>query len=127
MTQDLSYFCPTCGTPSIETSQLIGSNAKCLGCGWSGSKEDLAVHRFTHGFTSEEDVQRAFVADFKQLMGEYIAVPLAALLMKWGFFSGAAPTPKELTRYIVVMSKASITALLEERAVIEKERISRGS
>lgn len=121
-----AYFCPKCNSPSLTIPTLVGGQATCSACSWKGVKEDLLVHYFEHDLGSDTAVAEALARDFKKLMGEHVAKPLATLLYKWGFFRGA-PTPTELTRYIVAMAGASMKALIEERNKMELERVHNGN
>jgi ribosomal protein L37AE/L43A len=37
--KDFAYFCPACGTASVEASGLAGGVAKCDVCKWEGKVE----------------------------------------------------------------------------------------
>lgn len=122
----VSYFCPGCGSAAVDVPLLHGAKAVCRACAWSGSTTELLAHTFQQDLGSPEAIYAAFIGDFKKLMGGHVAQPLAGLLYKWGFFKNA-PTPKELTRYVVAMARASVTALWNEREQIAKEEAQRGS
>jgi hypothetical protein len=127
MADDKAEFCPKCGSASIDCSSLVGGTAACDACNWTGMTTELVTHHFQQDLGSNEQVMAAFLTDFKQLMASTVALPLAQLLMKWGFFVGPSPTPKELARYIKAMAMGSVKALLDERRLVEKERVSHGN
>lgn len=126
MTETTAYFCPKCSSASITMQLVLGAGAECGACGWKGRQEELVVHQFKQDLGSSDEVMAAFMGDFKRLMSQTLAAPLAQILFKWGFFAGR-PTPQELTRYIVVMGRASIDALLKERQKLEAERVRGGN
>lgn len=126
-TSDTAYFCPTCGSSAVETSTLAGGAATCSSCQWKGLTSELIVHVFQHDLGSSDAAIKAFALEFKVIIGKHFASPLAALLYKWGFFMGTTPKPEELTRYIVAAAKASISAILEIRREMEKERVRGGN
>lgn len=126
-TTDRAYFCPTCGSSDVEASPLVGGEASCSCCLWKGFTTDLVVHVFQHDLGSSEEVLQAFAREFKNLLGKHMASPLAALLHKWGFFTTVSPTPKELTRYMNAVAISSLTAILDVRRQLEKERIHAGN
>lgn len=119
-TTTTAYFCPECGSPSVTYGTLAGSQASCAACSWVGSVEGLLAHVFSHEHGTPDDVTQAFVNDVRRMYA-LTAVDLGRLLLKWGFIGSA--DPKLLGRYIAAMAIASVTALLETRAALEKERL----
>ena len=42
-TGTVAYFCPECGSASVEFSGIIGGEASCSVCQWAGAKDKLLV------------------------------------------------------------------------------------
>ena len=124
-----AYFCPRCHSPSVSYSQLesvASSPASCGACSWKGDKKDLVVTAYRHDMGAENEVLDRFVRDFRNLMGQtQISLPIAQWLNKWGFLPNDPKTQhKVLAKYVTAVSKAAITAILETRAEMEKERVN---
>ena len=118
---DVAYFCPSCGSPAIVSSSLVGGVAHCDKCQWNGINTDLVAYDFKHEYDSGDAVALAFANDVRAFFTAN-AVGLARVLLKWGFFHKETPTPPELVRYLMAITKAVITAVLEERRMIEFDR-----
>lgn len=126
---DKGYFCPSCGGALVEVSSLAGGAAKCGTCTWEGRVEDLAVVPFEHGFTSQEEVLRAFFLDIRKFLAtQAVLLEFGRLLIKWGFLKGTSVKggytidPKEYARYVGAMAKAVVSSVVEVRAEIEREK-----
>ncbi len=122
--KSVAYFCPACGSSSVEFGTLTGSKSKCNACEWEGRVEQLMQHAFDHEHGSDENVVREMMNDFRKLYAANTQ-GLAMFLVKWGFL--ATLDTKVITRYLAAMSAASLTAVLRVRQEIEKERVNGGS
>ena len=120
---DYAYFCGRCGSPSLDISELVGT-AKCNACDWAGSTGDLAAMPIEHEFGSSEKVIQALMGDMRVLLAKHLASPLLHFLMKWGFLGNknTANMRHEVGRYLAAMSRAMLTAVIEERQKMEKEK-----
>jgi hypothetical protein len=118
---DKAHFCPRCASASIVVSQLVGSDARCEICGWTGPSHELATFHFSHDFSSPDAVANAFFLDIRQLLSVNMCVSLGRLLMKWGFLDSLQP--QILARYVAAVAKAIATALIQERQQVEKEKV----
>ena len=128
------YLCPECGSPSVEETTkavLFGPNtnrAKCLACGWLGESKDLVAAPFSHEMGNDEEVLKALMGDMRLVMAKYCAMPLGAALLKWGFLEqvevkgGKVLNPRQMSRYMSAASRAILSAVIEERQKMEKER-----
>lgn len=124
-----AYFCPRCHSPAVSFTQLEGvsdSPASCSACHWRGGKKDLVVTAYQHDMGSEDEVLTRFVRDFRNLMGQpAIALPIAQWLNKWGFLpNDPSQQHKVLARYITAVAKGAITAVLQTREELEKDRVN---
>lgn len=123
---DKAWFCPGCGSASVEASEL-GGTAKCLACTWTGTVADLNTYRFTHGHASKEEVLHHFAMDVRTLFSQHIALEIGKLLLKWGFIvlpTLAKDSPafsKTVARYIGGAARAVAKSMVETRADIDKE------
>lgn len=122
--KSVAYFCPACGSSSVEFGTLTGSKGKCNACDWTGKTEQLMQHAFEHQHGTDENIVRDMMNDFRKL---YAASTrhLAVFLVKWGFLDTLEP--KLVTRYVAAMAAASLTAVFRVRQEIEKERVDGGS
>lgn len=118
-TTDSVLVCSECGSTDLSYSAL-GTEAICGSCGWTGAKAACATIRFQHNFVSQEAILHALFTDVRNLMAKDFAVAIGRILLRWGFLTKLEP--QQLTRYIVAASKALVTAFIEERRKIEKER-----
>lgn len=125
---DKAYFCPTCGSSTVNYSRIANSKAECTACGWSGGVADLAAVPFGHDFSSGEAALHQLMLDIRQFISAGFAVQFGRLLMKWGFLSAISPGQgKILARYIGAASTALAKAIIDERRRIEEERAKEGS
>lgn len=122
--QDNAYFCPSCGSPAVERSALVGGAASCKTCPWSGTNQDLREVPFEHDFSSPDAVAARFAAEFSGLISKNLARPIGAMLMKWGFMT-LEHMPQELGLYLRAIAAASARAVLEVRQGLETGAIQR--
>lgn len=121
-----AYFCPKCGSPGVDCSALIGGQASCRMCDWSGPTTDLTNHVFRQENGSEDQIARMFLTEIKNLVGSDFAVPMGKFLLKWGFLDQPV-SAGDLARYLTSVARAVANAVLVERQELEKERISAGN
>lgn len=129
MTEAVVYFCPECGSPSIERSLLDGGTASCRACSWAGSTTRLAGMPISHKFGGDEELLISLVGDLRTVLARDVGVTLVRYLQKWGFFTNGndrALTARQAGRYMSAAARGIITAWLEERDKMEVER-ARGS
>lgn len=124
---DRAWFCPACGCADVTASSLAGGNAKCNVCTWAGTVEELPTFLFTHDMGTPEEVFRAFFVDTRKLLGQHFATQFGHMLIKWGFLEAPngknhAVVVKTLSRYVGVITKAVVTAVVTERQAMEKEK-----
>lgn len=128
-TKEVAYFCPDCGGASIEASALAGGRAECKTCKWEGSREKLVAYAFQHEFSNGEEALRYMMNDIRSIYGA-AAKLIGEFLMKWGFLDtvevGGSKqlNTRQLARYVAAMAQATLKAVVEERAKMEKERTS---
>jgi len=130
MSSDVMYVCSTCGSPSVEYSALVGGEASCKACGWSGSRDDLSgVPVQKGGILDEQQTLLAMYNDFRKIFSAN-AKEFAQFLVKWGFVDAAQSgghvrivEPKQVVRYINGIFFGAFKNVLETRAQYEKERV----
>jgi hypothetical protein len=129
-TEAEAYFCPECGSPSIDRSVLSGGSATCRACGWAGSADKLAVLPFAHALGDDNQILIALVGDLRLMLAKDVGNHFAKFLTKWGFIdvTGAnkALAGRRMGRYLSAIARSIVTALLQERDKMEAER-ARGS
>lgn len=122
MTKETAYFCPSCGSPSVDHSVLVGGNASCKKCGWSGPNSELLAHDFEHDFTSPEAMVDMLVRDVSNVLVKLAAVQLGHVLVKWGFLDAThKDAAKHLRQYMIEAGKAMTISFVQTR-----ERIASG-
>jgi hypothetical protein len=115
------FFCPQCGSASTETSELTGSAAACLACGWKGKKEALVVAPIETDLSRDEALE-FFSRELRNVFAKHAAKEMGLILKKWGFVDGNVPQQvKLLGRYFEAMARSMGKAVFEERQKIEKE------
>ena len=120
----IAYFCPRCGSPSVDFGKLTGSSACCKACGWTGVNSQLMQHAFKQEHGTDERIIQDMMNDFRKMYGTHGTL-LAVFLQKWGFLTTLDAAL--LTRYIAAMAGASLRAVFEVRQELEKERVNGGS
>jgi len=128
MTPSAVYFCPECGSPSIERSALMGGGASCRACSWTGLADKLAAVPVTSQVGGDADLLTSMISDLRALIASDIGVVLVRFLNKWGFLTGRDQQTmgKQAGRYMSAAARAIMTSVLEERDKMEVER-ARGS
>ena len=119
--KSVAYFCTQCGSPSVEFSSLAGGHATCKACGWSGPREKLAAHAFSHEHGTDVQALVSCLNDLRSTLAQS-GKELAVYLRKWGFWDGS--DPKSLAKFLNAMAQASFKALVEEKQQAEKERVN---
>jgi len=136
--------CPKCQSGAVRLYEDgLESKASCSTCGWGGGRSDVFIHTFTSDQPintddmvqwMSNDIARTLMAVGVRECGKPLfAETLGRLLQKWGFaWWGDAP-PKDnreqefrllvTTRYAMAIGRGVLSALLEERVALEKERI----
>jgi predicted RNA-binding Zn-ribbon protein involved in translation (DUF1610 family) len=132
-TQDVVRFCPECGSPSIESGAVLleGSSTpyRCNACSWHGKEQDLLHMPFVHDFTGKEEMIKALMGDLRTVIAKWCATPIGSFLLKWGFLHSERNNgqiklnEKQVSRYMVAISKAVLVSIIEERQKMEEEKI----
>jgi hypothetical protein len=127
------YLCGHCGSLSLELPSLIDGIATCNGCGWKGPTRDLVVKTFRHVGGSDEEIIRKFMREFRLTLAKDFSGPLAKLLFKWGFVGEEELNGQiiisvtQMKRYLTAIFQASVSAIIQTREDIEKERVNERS
>lgn len=122
--KDFAYFCPSCGSPTVERSVLAGGAASCNACRWNGKNEDLHAVPFEHDFGSPQAVLERFTVEFTGAIAKYLALPLGSLLLKWGFI-GRAELKTDLAIYMRGIAVAAAKSIFETRDGLASGKIER--
>ncbi len=126
MTQDntIVWFCPECGSASLERSALTGGGAACKACTWTGYNHQLAGMPFRQELGDAGQITQALVGDLRGVLAKDGGTVFARFLQKWGFLDPEKPeAAKLLGRYLAAIARSTLTAILNERQAIEKERV----
>lgn len=118
--KEKAFFCPTCGSASVNAPMLAGAEASCNTCTWRGPTHELALLRFDHGMGSPEQVAHNFMIEVRNLLTKNFAMEMGRMLMKWGFMP--ANETKLFARYMGAIARGISTAIVQERQAIDKER-----
>lgn len=125
-TTAVAHFCPKCGSSNISGAStevlLEGGLVRCEACAWSGAKGLLVGVPFSHEMGGQEDIVKALMADLRGTIAREAGASFAGFLTKWGFMP--TPDPKLLARYLAAIARATLGAIIKERAEIDKERVS---
>lgn len=132
-TKTTAKFCPECGSPSIEAGMtLLVEGAvtpyDCKACGWHGGEGALLNIPFSHEFGDDKDILIHLMGDLRTVLAKHCATAIGGFLMKWGFLSRAINNgqivlnPRQLSRYMTVISKAVLIAVIDERHKMEREK-----
>lgn len=120
-------MCPTCGSPGVDFSTLVGGAADCRGCGWKGTTTDLlVVPSSVEGV--DEKAMSGMINEVRILLSGELGLPYLRFLLKWGFLAGDLKNPvgtidrKKFARYCAAIARGILTALYEERAKQEAAR-----
>lgn len=125
---DVAYFCPECGSASLEYSELAGSLATCKVCDWTGAQEKLVAYQFQHDFADGTEALRHMMNQMRHIYAASSKM-FGEFLLKWGFLDytqtrkGMNINTKQLARFMAVSAQATLRAIVTERQKIEKERV----
>lgn len=121
------YFCPECGSASLEKSELVGGMAECKACSWTGTTDQLLASPVPEGYEEQHQLFMDMLRDLRRLLA-HNAKDYGALLVKWGFADlqtgkkGYSLNPKQFARYMSAIGRAMLTALIEEHQKMEAEK-----
>lgn len=122
--KDTVFFCPACGSPSVDASSLAGGSAICRACPWSGSREELATVAIEHDALSQEAMVIKFVNVMAQVFASSSAHAVGQVLIKWGFLEGSS-IPEDLAAYMKGAAIAATKSVLETRQHLERARVNK--
>jgi len=123
------YFCPECGSASLDLSEIIGGLSRCKACAWEGHNSQLVATPIPAELEGDERTFMEMIADLRKLLG-YNAKEYGSFLVKYGFAElkqsrkGVVLNPKQMARYMSAIGRAMLLSLIEERSAMEKERHS---
>jgi predicted RNA-binding Zn-ribbon protein involved in translation (DUF1610 family) len=127
-TQAAAYFCPSCGSPSLELKSTTilgipqGDAASCNACGWQGTSSQLAAAPFKHEFKDEAEIAKTISTDLRNLLAKTAGATYGRLLIKWGFLD-QSPSALHLAMYLDAIAKATVRAVFETRKQIVEETV----
>lgn len=115
--------CPSCGSPAVTYTVLLGSDAECRACTWHGKSTDLLT---LPGAPDELARQRLVYKLAMELKAAYLesAAPFMRVLNRFGFLTDPKDNKRsgaEGARYLQAMGSAAVGALLRVREELEKE------
>ena len=116
MPQETAYFCPDCGSSSVEKPVLIGGSASCKSCEWKGPSSDLLAHKFEHDMGSPDAMTNRLVSEVTNVLVKLMVTPLGRVLVRWGFLD---PKHKyasaHLRQFMLEAGKAMMISFVETR------------
>lgn len=126
--KDSAFFCPACGSPSVETSLLSGGEATCKACSWKGTREELVNLPFEHSFASQEEMLTRFVNQLSSTIAKTSAQEVGRILLQWGFLNTEDPAvmQNELKIYIRMIAVAATKQIVETRQHLERAKAQAG-
>ena len=122
-------FCPQCGSAAVDFSALAGGAAKCRGCGWAGTCDDLLTVPIGGNFLDGSMVV-GMMNDLRNLISGELGVPYLKFLIRWGFLQADVARlrdtldRKKFARYVAAIARSLLIAIVEERVKIEVESVS---
>jgi hypothetical protein len=122
------YFCPTCNSPHVDVSSLVGGAGKCLSCGWSGTREEMTFSKIGESQTappSPEAIIRAFGEQLLLSLAKNFAGPLSLMLRDWGFLQTG--NQEEVARYVRAAAGGAMKSIFEERIRLQAEMDKRAA
>lgn len=122
--KDTVFFCPACGSPSLEVSGLEGGDCACKACLWTGSREELAVVPIEHDALSQEELVIKFVNSLAMTFAKSTASEVGRLLLQWGFLREESLN-EDLSAYMKSMAVAAARSVLETRQFLERVRVNK--
>jgi len=121
--------CPECASAMTECSGLVGGSASCGACGWKGKREDMLTVPFAAQMGNPTELFITMRNDLRSLVSVN-ATHFLRFLVKWGFIPAVQRgdkieilTTTWATRYMNVIARGVLLAVIEERQKIEKERV----
>jgi hypothetical protein len=120
-----AYFCPQCGSSSLDLPELAGGIASCKACGWVGQSQQLLIHQFEQEHGTDAELINRLMGELRTTLARECAVPLGRLLYRWGFVGSkkgnqAVVDPAQMGRYMTAMAKAIMESIIKTREEIEK-------
>jgi hypothetical protein len=122
------YFCPQCGSPSLELPTLGGGTAKCNACQWEGPSKHLLVTQIRHELGDTEQLIEKFMTELRVNLAKHCAKIFGTLLHRWGFLGTEMRdgeeilSTKQLSRYMAAIAHASLLAIIRVREEIEETK-----
>lgn len=130
-TLDAAYFCPSCGSPTLESEHMVGAilapdastPVSCRACKWTGTRQELAAVPILHEFTGSEEMVRQMVLDLRRVLVKTFTPTFGPFLLKWGFLDQPVRT-EQLGRYTVAVVSAVMRAVIAEKDREMQEKFS---
>lgn len=122
------YFCPRCGSTSLELPAFPGGNVDCKACDWQGVSRDLLTTSFTHEHGTDTELIKRFMGELRVTLARDSSKGIGLILHKWGFIDtmrtggGEIINPDSLSRYMTAISKATLEAILTVREELEAKK-----
>lgn len=114
------YFCPKCGSSSMDLPNLVGAYATCRACKWKGPTEELLYSPVVHECGSPEELAQRLMNELRSIYAKTAAKPILEMLVKWGFL-GNPPSKEEAMEYMVSISHATLSSIIATREKLEKK------
>ena len=122
---DEVFHCPNCLSACVDFSYVVGGDASCSACGWSGKSKELAGAPFQHNFTSPDDMMTELIRSTKVMVAKDVGPVLLDHLIKWGFITRSKDIKKmtrELGMYLSDFVKVYVqTALTTRKKLVSEE------
>ena len=126
MSKDVIFYCPKCGSPSVDYSALTGGAANCKVCSWKGGNHELYGTPFEHMLGGREGIGHALFNDLRKVFStQALMTEFLAFLARWGFINMSMEQKelvRNLSRYAAAATRGILKSIIEERQLIEKEK-----
>ncbi len=121
---DQVLHCPSCLSACVNFSVVVGGDASCGVCKWSGKNNELVGAPFQHDFLSSDAIVNQLISSTKVMVAKDVGHVLLDHLVKWGFITKTNDIKKmtrELGMYLAAFAEVYVKTALDVRKKIALE------